>query len=85
MVIHGSDARASDDNPGTSEKPFKTIGRAAEAVETGDVVRIGSGVYRERVVVEKSGIAEKPITFEAAVGGRSLASRNQSVVPLGLQ
>ncbi|MCY3020807.1 MAG: right-handed parallel beta-helix repeat-containing protein [Planctomycetota bacterium] len=68
LTVQGSDPRASDDNPGTAEKPFKTIGRAAKAVEAGDTVRIGSGVYRERVVVENSGTAEKPITFEAAVG-----------------
>ena len=68
LVVNPRHAGASDENPGTADKPFKTIGRAAQAVEPGDTVRICGGVYRESVVVEKSGTAQKPIAFEAALG-----------------
>ncbi len=61
-------ANASDENSGALEKPFKTISRAAKIAEPGDTVRVHDGIYRESVVVEKSGTAEKPIAFEAAVG-----------------
>jgi hypothetical protein len=68
LVVSQCRPQASDDNPGTAEKPFKTIGRAAKAVEPGDTVRIYDGIYRENVLVEKSGTVEKPIFFEAALG-----------------
>ncbi len=45
-----------------------TIGRAAEMVQPGDVVRIYAGTYRESVAVKQSGTKEKPIRFEAAPG-----------------
>jgi hypothetical protein len=45
---------------------FRTIQDAAKVAEPGDTVLIHSGVYRETVVVEKSGTPDKPIRFEAA-------------------
>jgi len=45
---------------------LRSINEAAGKVEPGDVVLIHSGVYREAVVVEKSGTAAQPIRFEAA-------------------
>jgi hypothetical protein len=57
---------ASDENPGTPEKPFQTIARAVKAVKAGDTVLIESGVYREAVVIEASGTADRPIVFAAA-------------------
>jgi len=46
----------------------RTIGEAAALVEPGDTVLIHNGIYRETVVIEKSGRADNPITFQAAVG-----------------
>jgi hypothetical protein len=60
--------QASDEGPGTAERPWKTISRAATAVGRGDVVVIRGGVYRERVAVKASGTPEAPIRFEAAPG-----------------
>jgi hypothetical protein len=59
---------ASDEGPGTAERPWKTISQAAEKVGPGDVVVIRGGVYRERVLVKSSGTAQAPIRFEAAPG-----------------
>lgn len=61
-------SQASDDAPGTAERPWKTIAKAAEKAGPGDVVVIRGGVYRERVLVKTSGTAQKPIRFEAAPG-----------------
>jgi len=55
--------------PGIAEEAqFRTISEAAARVEPGDTVLIHGGTYRERVVVEKSGTAERPIRFVAAIG-----------------
>ena len=53
-----------DSNPGTSvEKPFRTIGRAAQVLQPGDTCRIRGGVYRETVRITHSGQKNKPMTF----------------------
>lgn len=60
--------QASDDAPGSADRPWKTIARAAEKAGPGDVVLIRGGVYRERVVVKKDGTEQAPLRFEAAPG-----------------
>jgi len=63
--------QASDDGPGTAEKPFRTIGRAAAEVMPGEKVVIGAGVYRECVHPARGGTsAEKMISYEAAPGDK---------------
>ena len=64
--------QASDDGPGSPDQPWRTIQKAADSVQPGDRVLIRGGVYRERVVVKKSGTADGPIRFEAAPGERAL-------------
>lgn len=66
--------QASDEGPGTAERPWKTISRAATAVGAGDVVVIRGGVYRERVSLKASGTPEAPIRFEAAPGEHVLVT-----------
>ncbi len=58
--------QARDDNPGTTERPWNTIARAAERAGPGDTVVIRAGVYRECAVVKASGAVQAPIRFEAA-------------------
>ena len=57
---------ASDEAPGTRDRPWKTISKAATSVQPGDCVLIHGGVYREHVVLKNSGTEEAPITFAAA-------------------
>ncbi len=47
---------------------WRTISAAASKARPGDTVLIHAGVYRETVVVEQSGSAERPIRFHAAAG-----------------
>lgn len=62
---------ASDDNPGTEEAPFRTIGRAAQVLEPGERVLIGTGVYRECVRPTRGGTGPNAlIGYEAAPGAR---------------
>jgi parallel beta-helix repeat protein len=62
------DPKASDDGPGTSEQPWKTLTKAVAQAGPGDTVVIDGGVYREEVVATTSGTAQQPIRFEAAPG-----------------
>ncbi len=51
----------SDDNPGTKEKPWKTVDYAVSkesAVSAGDTVLVQPGVYTELITLEKSGNKE---------------------------
>lgn len=54
-----------DNNPGTIALPFKTIKKAANIVNPGDVVKIRAGVYRELVTPINSGNSISPIIFES--------------------
>jgi hypothetical protein len=63
------DPAASDDNPGTRERPFATIGRAAEVLEPGEKVVVHEGIYRECVVPRRGGTGQDGmIAYEAGDG-----------------
>lgn len=55
-------------------RQFRTIAEAAKAAQPGDTVIIHGGIYRESVVVEKSGTRESPIRFEAARAARVIVT-----------
>ncbi len=60
------DARVgSDAYPGTKERPFATIQKAAEVMQPGDVCRVHEGIYRETVRPPRSGAPGAPLRFEA--------------------
>lgn len=60
---------ASDDNPGTEQRPWKTIGKAAQTLVAGERVMIHAGVYREWVTPARGGTSpDKMISYEAAPG-----------------
>lgn len=63
---------ASDSNPGTQSRPWKTLTRAGNAKELspGDQVLIGSGVYRESLNIRVSGEPNRPITFAAEASAK---------------
>jgi hypothetical protein len=64
-----------DDNPGNlTNKPFKTISRAAEVVLPGDIVNVRFGVYHETVRLHRYGAPDKPIIFRSESRGRNYAT-----------
>ncbi|MGQ9683636.1 MAG: right-handed parallel beta-helix repeat-containing protein [Anaerolineae bacterium] len=66
---------ASDDNPGTAEKPLRTIGRACSLVQPGQRVVIHDGVYRECVRPQRGGNSpSEMISFEAAPGEHAVVT-----------
>ncbi len=67
--------RASDDNPGSAELPFRTLTRAAQALQPGERVVVGTGVYRERVSPARGGAGpDRMISYEAAPGAQVVLS-----------
>ena len=61
-----------DKNPGTIEKPWKTIARALRdqtpCPGPGDTIFLRDGVYNEEVTVMRGGTADKPLTIKAYPG-----------------
>lgn len=64
-VVDQAAPDAADTNPGTEEKPFRTIQPAADLVQPGDTVFVMAGRYEERVQVVTSGAHHRPITLRA--------------------
>src|SRR5439155_16617643 len=69
--VDQANPRASDDNSGTQDLPFKTINRAAQVLRPGERVVVGAGVYREWVCPARGGTdPEHMISYEAAPGAK---------------
>ncbi|MEO8018827.1 MAG: right-handed parallel beta-helix repeat-containing protein [Pseudomonadota bacterium] len=60
---------STDQGPGTRQRPFRTIGKAAEVLKPGERVVIAAGVYRECIRPARGGSGpDKMISYEAAPG-----------------
>ena len=58
-----------DANPGTQAAPLRTIQRAADLAQPGDVITVHEGVYRERINPPRGGESDaKRIVYQAAPG-----------------
>jgi len=58
-----------DSHPGTQAAPLRTIQRAAELAQPGDVITVHQGVYRERINPPRGGQSDaKRIVYQAAPG-----------------
>jgi len=64
-VVDQAAPGAADANPGTEEKPFKTVQHAAGVAKPGDTVYVMAGTYDERVKVSAGGTADRPVAFVA--------------------
>ena len=64
-------SNASDKNPGTKGRPFKTINQAARVAAAGQRVLVAAGVYREWVRPRRGGASPaKMISYQAAPGAK---------------
>lgn len=58
-----------DSHDGSAAKPYKTISKAAEVAQPGDVITVHAGVYRERVTPPRGGESDdNRIVYQAAAG-----------------
>ena len=59
--------KGDDTNKGTAQAPFRTISRAAELAQPGDVITVHEGTYRERITPPRGGQSDKKrIVYRAA-------------------
>ena len=72
MGLHAADYYVSttgkDNNPGTIEKPFRSISKAAENLSPGDTCYIREGRYHQSFSGILKGKSDKPIVFSAYPG-----------------
>lgn len=69
-----------DQNPGSAEQPFLTIGKAAALARPGDTVTVHKGVYREWVQPARGGKSDaKRITYRAAAGERVVIKGSEQI------
>lgn len=64
-VVDQAAPDASDTNPGTEDRPFKTVQRAADVARPGDIIHVMAGKYDERIKVKAGGTEGKPVAFVA--------------------
>ena len=60
-----------DANPGTMQKPFRTVQHAAAEARPGDTVNIEGGVYCQRLTITASGNASEGYTTFRSQPGRN--------------
>ena len=78
--VDGQAKNADDAGPGTQQRPFKTVNRAAQILQPGERVVIAEGVYREFVQPARGGSGpESMISYEAAPGAK-VVLKGSSVV-----
>ncbi len=68
-VFHVDGSSGSDWNPGTMERPFKTIGKGIDTAHDGDVVLVWPGVYEEELLFDR-----KAITVQSAADAAVIRS-----------
>jgi hypothetical protein len=54
------------------EQPLRSINKATQLIQPGDLVLVSGGRYQEQVVIKTSGTAENPIVFRAQAGETAL-------------
>jgi len=64
--------RGSDHNPGTSARPWRTIGKALSMLAPGQRALVRAGLYTESLIATRSGTAKAPITIANAPGERPI-------------
>ena len=58
-----------DSNPGTADRPLRTVQKAIDTVQRGQTVLVRAGIYREgNLTIDRQDNATQPITFKAEPG-----------------
>lgn len=79
MIYHVA-KNGSDQNPGTEQRPFLTINKAASVAMAGDTVIVHEGEYREWVKPKHKGLSDKRrITYQAADGEKVIIKGSERI------
>jgi hypothetical protein len=66
-----------DTNPGTAERPWRTIQKAVDTAAAGDTVSIAGETYRERIMLHRSGnYFDRPLYLRATPGPKVVIDAN---------
>ena len=76
FVVDPKGAAAGDQNPGTAERPLKTLAKALEVAKAGDTILLATGEY-PAVAIGKT--YDKPLTIAAAKGARPVMTGGVAV------
>jgi len=69
-----------DTNKGTAKAPFRTISRASEAAQAGDVITVHEGAYRERINPLRGGQSDqKRIVYQTAPGEKVVIKGSETI------
>ncbi|MGD8237667.1 MAG: right-handed parallel beta-helix repeat-containing protein [Armatimonadota bacterium] len=79
--VDQSHPAASDENPGTQNRPLRTISRAAQVLQPGERVLIASGTYRERVRPARGGSGPGAMISYEAAPGAEVVLKGSRVLP----
>ncbi len=75
VAIDGNDA-----NSGSQESPFRTIQKAANVAQPGDVITVHEGTYRERITPPRGGTSEdQRIVYQAAPGEKVIIKGSEII------
>ncbi len=72
--------KGDDTNKGTAKAPFKTISRAAEVAQPGDVITVHEGTYRERINPLRGGESDqKRIVYQLTPGEKVIIKGSEVI------
>ena len=77
LRVDAKHPKASDENPGTRDAPFRTIAAATAKALPGDTIEVAEGVYRETVQAKNPG--KERIVLMAVPGHRPVISGGESI------
>jgi hypothetical protein len=83
--VDNSSAKADDNGPGTRQRPFRTIGKAAQVLQPGERVVIASGTYRECVRPVRGGTGPAQMISYEAVPGAKVFIKGSEILKDGWQ
>lgn len=70
----------SDGNPGTKERPFRTLKKALSVVEASGIITLSEGVYREGdLLLRRGGTPGHPLVIQGAEGQSALVKGSEEV------
>lgn len=72
----------SDSADGSTSNPVKSVNKAFSLASPGDTIILRQGEYTEKVVIQKSGTANNPITLKAAQGERVVLNLSNTTSPV---